>query len=239
MGKKNTVVCKLVLSTVMLLSPFMVNAAKMYKWIDGEGNVTYSQLPPPDGDKIVEEEVNLLGVSNEASVTRYGNYDYCGDMKLPGPVTDPEKQYRNTVGKRNQWRRELISTEQSLRSTIQSNARNRSYNAGGYNDEHKSKLIQRISELKCALSWELRKREEFRDVKMEIEQSFQRAQTNYDIAIEKGYKACGVEPPIYNTQPSIERHNRWNKCMSKYRRAIRDSQSDVERAQRDYELLRE
>lgn len=45
---------------ILLLLTFVIShsasAAKMYKWVDQEGNVSYQDSPPPVGSKIIREE---------------------------------------------------------------------------------------------------------------------------------------------------------------------------------------
>ena len=49
-----------VVATIALMSlPLLAPQAKMYKWVDEDGNVTYSQVKPPDKEA---ESVRLRGV---------------------------------------------------------------------------------------------------------------------------------------------------------------------------------
>lgn len=48
-------------------------AAKLYKWTDEQGNVTYSQLPPPQNSGAKQMELRgLQGVSNDQARERLG-----------------------------------------------------------------------------------------------------------------------------------------------------------------------
>ena len=49
--------CSVVFSLVCLLGFSPVSHAKMYKWVDADGNTHYTQSPPPDGAAI--EDINL------------------------------------------------------------------------------------------------------------------------------------------------------------------------------------
>ena len=46
-----------IFSLVCLLGISPVSQAKMYKWVDADGNTHYTQTPPPDG--ITKEDLNL------------------------------------------------------------------------------------------------------------------------------------------------------------------------------------
>jgi hypothetical protein len=45
-----------VLLSVLLVLPGVVPAAKLYKWVDKDGKVTYQETPPPAGAAKVEEK---------------------------------------------------------------------------------------------------------------------------------------------------------------------------------------
>jgi len=49
--------CSVVFSLVCLLGISPISHAKLYKWVDADGNTHYTQSPPPDG--IATEDVKL------------------------------------------------------------------------------------------------------------------------------------------------------------------------------------
>jgi hypothetical protein len=53
---------------VLLTAP--AQAAKLYKWKDDQGNITYSQLPPPKSNATQLELRGVQGVSNEEARER-------------------------------------------------------------------------------------------------------------------------------------------------------------------------
>lgn len=56
------IVLSLLLSTMMVST---VVAGKLYKWVDEDGNVTYSDKVPPEQNKLAREELNDQGVVKE------------------------------------------------------------------------------------------------------------------------------------------------------------------------------
>ena len=67
--------------------------AKLYKWVDEQGNVTYSERKPPDPDRPVEE-VKLLGVpavSNEEARQRLEQLSDKAETKAK------DREFKNTV----------------------------------------------------------------------------------------------------------------------------------------------
>ena len=49
--------CSVIFSLVCLLGISPVSQARMFKWVDADGNTHYTQTPPPEG--IAKEELNL------------------------------------------------------------------------------------------------------------------------------------------------------------------------------------
>ena len=43
-------------------------SAKLYKWVDKDGNISYQDSPPPDGSKLIEEQELKTTSSSEPSV---------------------------------------------------------------------------------------------------------------------------------------------------------------------------
>ncbi len=64
--------CSVVFSLVCLLGFSPVSHAKMYKWVDADGNTHYTQSPPPDGAAI--EDINLpasVNLDNKEAVKAF------------------------------------------------------------------------------------------------------------------------------------------------------------------------
>lgn len=220
-----------------LFTTCIVNAGKMYKWIDAEGNVHYTGTPPPANQEVKEEEIDMLGASNQTLVTRRGGYDYCGDMVLPGPVTDKENLLRNIQGKREYWQQQLEGQEKSLQESLRAALRSRSRYGNSSTDYSKS-AIEEIKELKCALDWEAKIREELRSSEDSVQLEYQRAQARYDQSVETAYADCGPQPRSGNTKEALEKYDSWDRCMSRHRRSIENAKRQLQGAERDYQYLR-
>ena len=64
--------CSVVFSLVCLLGLSPVSHAKMYKWVDADGNTHYTQSPPPDG--VITEDVKLpasVNLDNKEAVKAF------------------------------------------------------------------------------------------------------------------------------------------------------------------------
>lgn len=90
-------VMSLLLGTVFLSGP---GYAEVYKWKDAEGNVQYTQQPPP-GDTEREVLNPAIGTSSSQSLS-------------PPPITEPEKvKSKPETGKGNAQKAELTAEEKA------------------------------------------------------------------------------------------------------------------------------
>ena len=62
-----TIAC---LAVALLAASAPGSAAKLYKWVDDQGNVTYSQLPPPQSGAESVELKGIEGVSSDEAQQR-------------------------------------------------------------------------------------------------------------------------------------------------------------------------
>lgn len=87
-------------SSLMVLGMNIVAEAKVYRWVDDEGNVVYSQVPPPDPAMAEEVELPAAGepaASNErkapeAKAEKETPADY-DRKKLEGMDPELRKEY--------------------------------------------------------------------------------------------------------------------------------------------------
>ena len=79
--------------TVFLLMLMLCTAAsaKLYKWVDADGNVTYSGQKPPDSKA---EEVKLRGVSAVSKEQAQGRLD---EIKGAADTTRKDREFKKTV----------------------------------------------------------------------------------------------------------------------------------------------
>ncbi len=90
----------LLMLALMVLGANSVAMAKVYRWVDAQGNVVYSQTPPPDPDKAEELELPPAGEPAKTKGTEASGQK--GEKRAPADFNrgrldamDPElrKQY--------------------------------------------------------------------------------------------------------------------------------------------------
>lgn len=88
---------------LLMLTLSVAASAKMYKWVDADGNVTYSERKPPDS-KV--EEVKLRGVtavSAEQARTRLDG------LKGPAEETKKDREFKQTASSETMERENRIA----------------------------------------------------------------------------------------------------------------------------------
>jgi hypothetical protein len=139
-------------------------AGKLYKVVDENGKVTFSQYPPTDKSK--NQKVESLAVNSwgTTAVTQSGTRFKCGDILLPSkPESRLEtSQFLQRVDyKADSWRSQLArleaKTAERSRRKLNNNHSNYSTNyksrQSSYYLEQQSRDTQKMRDLRCAVEW--------------------------------------------------------------------------------------
>ena len=157
---------KYLLIFFLLVSSVTSQAEKLYKILDEEGNVSFSQYPPVDKKENVTVENVIVGASPQATVTDGLEGAYCGNIKLltRGSSKSASTSYMKSLDqRRTSWRRQLDLLNQSLDKHNQRSINNSKYNSR-YNQSSQAAQSKRyeslvastsekLRDLRCALAW--------------------------------------------------------------------------------------
>ena len=88
---------------LLMLTLSVAASAKMYKWVDADGNVTYSERKPPDS-KV--EEVKLRGVTAVSAEQARARLD---DLKGPADETRKDREFKQTASSESMERENRIA----------------------------------------------------------------------------------------------------------------------------------
>lgn len=210
-----------VMTCLLLLATSAVQAAKMYKIVDDQGNVTFSQFPPPPkpeqgADKVQVDEMSVSGES-ASQVRLVGKREYCGEIKLP--LLNPKKpeSYLDLSAQQAEWKQELEG------DTDLNDVRFRMH-MNRYNlNRDPSEAGQRKRDLECAIQWVDRQKDDVQKMRAtlknesdQIQQQISRVQAQRD-------KRCGSEPYRDPNQPASQViWQRWSDCYYEYQEELYD-----------------
>jgi hypothetical protein len=216
-------------------------SAKLYKWVDKNGQTHYSQIPPDKSQVKSTSDIAQKSSASTIPATRKGDYAYCGDMRLPGPLYEPKKLLLGLGDRVENWRKSLRQSEQSLTSQLRRlGERNRQkknkYSSSSsnvsYTDhaaEERKRTARQIKEYRCAIAWADRQKSKYSDIKQEISSDLSGAKSNYQAALDAAHQDCGFEPKDFANPNYNEKKAGWKKCMRPHDRKIRSSKSNLKK----------
>ena len=219
-----------------------VDAAKLYKIKDKDGNITYSQFPPEASEDETKEVEDLSINSGGATLlTRSGDDSYCGEIRLPKKSKYKKNADRyfdeNVARQTTNWRSSLKRLEeQAVRKSKSLQKTNDYYDSRAYkssrSDDYQARQaqqyhsglssdIERMRDLRCAIAWS--KKIDRDEDKAYVDTSAERDRL-------EGIKAkleatintkCGAIPKYDPTDPVVVRKRKdWYYCSDQYRNDI-------------------
>ncbi|GEM_PF-2703239 len=198
----------------------------MYKIVDEQGNVTYSQFPPPpqpaqQQDGVRVDEMSVSGDS-ASQVRTLGQNQYCGEIQLPSINPKKPEEYLDLGELRQAWLNELEG------DTDLNNVRFRMY-MGRYNvSRNPSEAGQRKRDLQCAIAWVDKQKGNVEKARAALRQ--EASELNRKIARIKSQreKQCGSEPYRNPNQPGTQAvWQRWSDCYYQYQDELYDLEYQV------------
>ena len=213
-------------------------SGKLYKWVDKNGQTHYSQIPPQKDQLKDPKGVKEKSAGSSIPVHRKGDYAYCGDMKLPGPLFEPKRMLLGLGDRVESWQKSLRESEQSLtkqlrylgEQTRQKNTYRRSGSNISYTDtasEDRKQTARRIKEYRCAIAWAERQKKKYSDVKQEVAHDLKGAKANYQATLDAAHQDCGFEPKDFANANYNVKKSAWIRCMRPHDRKIRASQRNL------------
>lgn len=115
----NTVPIAALVCLCLLAGTFSVSA-KMYKWTDAQGNVHYTQKPPPKSAR--EGKQMKVRTGSVVKVRRRGKRFYCGDLALPSVSKRPASAIANLRASLLNWNDNIERTNERREKYIKTNA---------------------------------------------------------------------------------------------------------------------
>jgi len=219
----------------------------MYKIVGEDGKVTFSQYPP---EKSAEGEqpkgtVETLKVSGGGAsrVTRDGQYEVCGDIRLPYHSNHSKSGLARHLDRVNDqvryWKDDLSRLEQRTaeRSRDKLASNNNRYFSQDYQNSRDKSYIQRqnqdqnrMRDLRCAINWGNNIHAETADTRVELKDEKSRLTAIRNDLENSMQSLCGDLPSYDPTDPQVSRQRSdWYTCSKRYRKEIRTVESKLNR----------
>lgn len=227
---------------VLLLSA-QAQATKLYKIVNPDGSVSFSQFPPTETTKQGEVESVKISGGGSTQVKVRGDYEYCGEIQL---MRKPSSTYRyshesfsrNLDSRLRYWEQQLENLEKNsaarsgrqLSSSMDRNKSryqnqsnmDRSYNEGLARD------TQRMRDLRCAVDWARESRRDISDRLASNDDERTRLQGVKDKLQAQLDSKCGALPP-YDPTDAVAESNRksWYNCSKDLRQKLKTVDSKL------------
>src|SRR5690606_22883080 len=199
-------VCSATLLLSLAITP--VQAGKLYKIVDKDGNVTFSQFPPqPQEQQDMQVDTVSLSSTSSTHLSRNGKTLRCGSIELPKvDKTDPVKMLE-LEELRTEWQKELES-DTDLRDVTWRMQLSR-YNIR--RDPAESGQVKR--DLECAIKWVDSQKGDVAEARQQLqERSRSLDQRITKLKAERDRK-CGSEPYRNPNEPAtMNQWQRWREC---------------------------
>ncbi len=230
---------------LILLAMSGAHAGKIYKIVDENGKVTFSQVPPSTADESAGQ-VEEVSVQKEAmtAVTEEFGVEFCGDIRLPQKSTNykssAKNHAKNVVSSLKRWRAALDNVndrmaQQSARK-VSSNSRyggrNSSYQIQRdkrYHDQRQSN-IERMKDLRCAIDWAEKKEGKIKEFESSDQEERARLVAIFDKLEAELITKCGEEPEF---DPSREINKalrkEWYNCSKDLMHDLKKVQNRINR----------
>ncbi len=230
----------LLLGSLLTLFSSSLMAAKMYKWVDENGETHFSQTPPVKGvDKVEPEAVSVQRVKVSGIVPHESEgYQYCGEFQLPRE----RKKYPFTIPQLNKkvesWRKSKARASDNLKRYLAPKKTSRYRSSRYRNDttfsDKLTQLQKPVRQYQCAIDWANAKVNGIRSERSERQAAVEKAQRNLSIARTQQQQYCGQEPPEYNQYgKGRDRYIKWERCIRKYSAVVRKMESKLDAAERN------
>jgi len=139
---------RMVIGVVLLMICPLAQAGKIYQWVDEQGNVHYTQTPPPQSAAANSEELNRSVA--KVRPRKKGKHYYCGEDRLPNLRTKPEYAISSLE-------ESIIGWEDATRRLREERAEYISENVARSSRESYRKRVryfeQQIAENECKVAW--------------------------------------------------------------------------------------
>ncbi len=227
--------------TVVCASAAPCQADNVYKYINKDGEVVYSQVPPrqeqlQSEDSLIRHTLGEKSAVPSLRITRKEDYDYCGQLRLPGPLSDRAALREGIRSNLPAWEHALADHQNRLDAYLERFARHRAsgrpldVSAKEPGESH-SNLVRKVNEYRCAIDWGRGKQVELADAGPNIHREFAQTRATYERLLGKAYQDCGPEPGNRGSPDFKAMEYEWHACMRKYQSDLKATKRDLDRLQ--------
>jgi hypothetical protein len=204
--------------------------AKIYKWVNAEGTVHYTQTPPPHS-ATKGEQLNLRN-SGTVKVRKRGKKFYCGKNQLPNVSDNAAVAISNLENNILSWRENAERTNEQRTSYIRKHANQSSYS------KRLREYDKRAAENDCRIKWAQAKLENMGSERDSIFKHHKELEALKKQLESQKVAACGT--PTRSGVIFVDvQYRAYRSCVRPFDRELRKLKKHVRRSGRDVKLVTE
>ena len=229
---------KFLLLLAVIVMSLPSQAQKLYKIVDDEGNVSFSQYPPMVREENVTVDDITVNTGSRSIVSEELDGLYCGKIRLESQSSSSYamKDYvKRLDSRRSSWRKELDQLGERIDASNQDSINRNSYrsaSASRYNASYQSSHSKRyqasieanskkMRDLRCALDWVDRELDGAGEFVVDSKKERKRLEGIRKELRARLHEDCGSLPAYNpNARGNDAQRKSWYSCSSKLRRDI-------------------
>lgn len=208
-------------------------SAKMYKWTDAEGNLHYTQKPPPESAR--ESKQMKVRTGSVVRVRQRGRKFYCGDLVLPSVSKRPATAIANLRARLLDWNDNIERINEQREKYIKANA-DRATTARF--SERMREYDEDVAQRECQIKWAKEKLASLESDKDEIIQHYKDLEALQAQVVARKKSRCGDD-----TREGVivvdNAYRDYLRCIEPYDRELKKLKRSLRKAKKDAELVAE
>jgi hypothetical protein len=208
-------------------------SAKMYKWTDAEGNMHYTQKPPPESAR--ESKQMTVRTGSVVKVRQRGKRFYCGDLVLPSVSKRPASAIANLRASLLNWNDNIERINEQREKYIKGNA-DRATTARF--SERMREYDKDVAQRECQIKWGKEKLASLADDKDGIIQHHKKLEALQVQVVDRKKSNCGDD-----TREGVivvdKAYRDYLSCAESYERELRKLEKSLRKAKKDADLVTE
>lgn len=218
---------------VLAASPVM--AGKVYKIIDENGKITFTDKPPKpaEAESVQAEQLDIQeGSGNRTAVTRLGNSEFCGHLKMPVDNGYSGRYLEQILSLRKQWESQLKSLEARATGSSSSPSGYSSYRRYGqpaFNQNYSPENLEKMRDYRCGIHWASQTEAAMRQQKEDLVHKVDQHNQHLNELIRRKAATCGTEPE-FGVPNFTERKKEWSRCSIEFDALINEGRRALNEA---------
>ncbi|MEM7407067.1 MAG: DUF4124 domain-containing protein [Pseudomonadota bacterium] len=205
--------------------------AKTYKWVDAQGNVHYSQKPPPKSAQ--QSSTMNVNARKVVKVRKKVRGLYCGDSKLPKQSDNAAVNISNLRYQIESWKENIEHQNEQREKYIKRNA---SRSARSSFKKQLGRYDKTVAERECQIQWA-----EQQLATLEDDRSSILAHHDKLVALQRKVEVQKVQTCGSNNREGVivvdDEYRAYLKCVRPFDRELRKLKKTIRRSGRDVKLI--